>query len=184
MKKNLLAATIVLFIFISVTGCGSNTHDTQVQTVPVDSSKKVSDTIGETKENLKECFSLIGRDDESAALLLGGGKESIVADGVTPIGRTYTVQLFGEKTEIGTLYDENGRVSIITVELKDPDASVYSDKLKELYGEPTEMNDKMSEGGATWEAWDIEEIQLRLYQQYELSTIEIVGLSDVNATRN
>ena len=46
------------------------------------------------------------------------------------------------------------------------------------------MNDKMSEGGATWEAWDIEEIQLRLYQQYELSTIEIVGLSDVNATRN
>ena len=70
------------------------------------------------------------------------------------------------------------------MELKDPDASVYSDKLKELYGEPTEMNDKMSEGGATWEAWDIEEIQLRLYQQYELSTIEIVGLSDVNATRN
>lgn len=43
----------------------------------------------------------MGKDNESSALLLGGGKENIAADGVTPIGRTYTVQLFGEDTTVG-----------------------------------------------------------------------------------
>ena len=47
------------------------------------------------------------------------------------------------------------------------------EKLKELYGEPTEINDIPSEGGATWESWNIDEVQLRLYQHSELSTMEI-----------
>ena len=79
---------------------------------------------------------------------------------------------------MGTLYDADGCVSIITVELKNPDASVYSEKLKELYGEPTEINDIPSEGGATWESWNIDEVQLRLYQEYELSTLEMTWMPD------
>ena len=175
MKKKLLSVAIFAYIFVSA-GCGSDTNVAKVQTdstEKVDLLEKGSETTDETKDNLEECFALMGKDDESSALTLGGGKESIAADGVSPIGRTYTVQLFGEETEVGALYDENGCVSIITVELKNPDASMYSEKLKELFGEPTEMNDIPSEGGATWESWNIEEIQLRLYQQYELSTLEI-----------
>lgn len=194
MKKKLLLVAITSLILVFVAGCDSDTSATQAQTDSAEtivdnttaeadaSLKKSSVATDVTKENLEECLSIMGKDDESAASLLGGGKENIAADGATLIGRTYTVRLFGEEAEVATMYDENGCVSIITVELKNPDASVYSEKLKELYGEPTEINDIQSEGGATWESWNIEELQIRLYQQYELSTLEITAMPDANGT--
>lgn len=55
---------------------------------------------------------------------------------------------------------------------------MYSEKLKELYGDPTEINETTTEGGATWESWNIEGVQLRLYQEYELSTLEMTWMPD------
>ena len=192
MKKKLLLAAIASLILTFATGCGSDTSATQAQTDSAEENvdhttteadaplENASDQTDVTKENLEECLALMGKDDASSASLFGGGKESIAADEGTVIGHTYTVQLFGEETTVGTLYDADGLVSVITVELKNPDASVYSEKLKELYGEPTEVNETPSEGGATWEAWNIDEVQLRLYQEYELSTLEITWMSDTS----
>lgn len=51
----------------------------------------------------------------SASGLLGGGKENKAGDGVTKIGRIYSVKLFGEETDAGSLYDENDMAFVIVL---------------------------------------------------------------------
>lgn len=51
-------------------------------------------------------------------------------------------------------------------------------KIKRIVRRPTEINETTSEGGATWESWNIEGVQLRLYQEYELSTLEMTWMPD------
>lgn len=131
MKKKLLLVAITSLILVFVAGCDSDTSATQAQTDSAEtivdnttaeadaSLKKSSVATDVTKENLEECLSIMGKDDESAASLLGGGKENIAADGATLIGRTYTVRLFGEEAAVATMYDENGCVSIYYCGIKE-----------------------------------------------------------------
>lgn len=189
MLKRVMSALFVFLFLISATGCGADEPTQQAQEPPAIEQEEtetepavIADQTDEpqdgTEEKLKECFALIGKDDTAAAELLGGGQENIAADGVTKIGRIYSAELFGEEVEIGTLYDENDCVYAVTMQLKNPDASVYAKQLEEIYGEAAAADDTPSETGSTWKKWNIDGIELCLYQGYELSTLEITGTQE------
>lgn len=198
MKKKFVSVLLTSMLFASAAGCASNSPAPQTEEAPIiiqeentmdieplstDNPEQTATLQDDTKGNLEECFTLIGKDDTEAAKLLGGGKENIAGDGVTKVGRIYSVKLFGEETEAGSLYDENNCVYMITMQLKNPDASVYAKQLKALYGEP-ERSDTPSEAGSTWESWNIGDIQLRLYQGYELVSLEIMKIPEMNEADN
>lgn len=163
----------------AITQEGKN-METDIEPESVKKSEHTENAPDDTQRNLEECFTLIGKDDIAAAGLLDGGKENIAGDGVTKIGRIYSVKLFGEETEAGSLYDENNCVYTITMQLKNPDASVYAEQLQKIYGEPI-TDDTPSETGATWKSWNIGDIQLRLYQEYELTSLEITKRPDTDS---
>lgn len=188
-KKKLLLLLIAVFAVSTAAACGqrnpgpseagtslpNNTAQTEEgQAGPAD------DSLKETRENLEQCFQLLGRDDAGAAAFFDGGTENIAGDGETLIGRIYSVDLFGETTQPSTMYDENGLVFMVNISMGNPDAGVYAEQLRELYGEPAEKHGTPSEGGTTWEQWDMDGIQLRLFQDYELATIEITCMPDEN----
>ena len=177
MKKNIVLSLFAAFVFFAMVACGTDTAAVQPQATPdAVIEEEPEPVLDDTRKNLEACIDLIGKDDASAASLLGGGIENIAGDGVTRIGRIYSVNLFGEETDAGTIYDENGYVCGVTAQLENPDAAVYGEILRSFYGEPSESSAVISEGGATWEAWNIGDCQLRLYQQYGLSSLEITRL--------
>lgn len=196
MKKKLVSAFLATVALASATGCATNISAPQVEEnqaiiqenkqAETDAAPKSTAALeqpdelqNDIKTSLENCFSLIGKDDAAAAGLLGGGKENIAGDGVTKVGRIYSLKLFGEEIEVGTLYDENNCVYMVTMQLENPDASVYAEQLNKIYGEP-DMADAPSETGSTWESWNIGDVQLRLYQGYELSSLEITKISETN----
>lgn len=196
MKKKLVSVLFTAMLSSCITGCASNAPAQQTEENPVimeegeqrETNKEpaaepepaVSEQMDEpqegTKDKLEECFALIGKDDAAAAGFLGGGKENIAGDGVTKVGRIYAIELFGEEIEAGALYDENNCVYLVTMQLKNPDASVYAKQLEEIYGNPDAADDIPSETGSTWQSWDIGDVRLRLYQEYELSALEITKI--------
>ena len=177
MKKNIVMPLFAVFVFFAMVACGMDTAAVQPQATPdAVIGEEQEPVLDDTQVNLEACIGLIGKDDASAASLLGGGIENIAGDGVTRIGRIYSVNLFGEQTEAGTIYDGDGYVCAVTAQLENPDAAVYGEILRSSYGEPSESSAVISEGGATWEAWNIGDCQLRLYQQYGLSSLEITRL--------
>ena len=197
MKKRLMSLLVVSMILAFAAGCASNDPPKQEEENPatvqeeemeeMDAepepeavAEQTDKTQDNTKEKLEECFALIGKDDAAAAELLGGGEENIAANGVTKIGRVYSAELFGEEIEVGTLYDENNCVCVVTMQLKGQDASVYTEQLKKIYGEPDEAEDTPSETGSTWKAWNIDDVQLKLYQGYGLSSLEITKIPEMS----
>ena len=177
MKKNIVLSLFAAFVFFAMVACGTDTAAVQPQETPdAVIGEEPEPVLDDTQVNLEACIGLIGKDDASAASLLGGGIENIAGDGVTRIGRIYSVNLFGEETDAGTIYDGDGYVCGVTAQLENPDAAVYGEILRSFYGEPSESSAVISEGGATWEAWNIGDCQLRLYQQYGLSSLEITRL--------
>lgn len=197
MKKKGVLVSLTAMVLVFVTGCASNISApyTEESTVIMQEEKNTETDIeqgsmehsenaqDDTRRNLEDCFALIGKDDTDASGLLGGGKENIAGDGVTMIGRIYSVKLFGEETEVGSLYDENNCVYIITMQLKNPDASVYAEQLQKIYGKPITA-DTPSETGSTWKSWNIGNIQLRLYQEYELTSLEITKIPEISETEH
>lgn len=134
--------------------------------------------LEETQNTLEELADMVGKSDDDTAGMLGGGEVNMASDGTTQIGRIFTVQLFGETVEAGTLLDEAGNVSTVTMQLENPDASVYEEQIVSIYGEPSSSSDEPSEGGATWKDWTVNGTLMRLYQQYELSALEFTPITE------
>lgn len=126
-----------------------------------------------TRWTLTHFLALLGKNDKEAADFFGDGTPNYTADGALKIGRTYPVHLFGETREAGTLYDGNGCVQSITVQLEDPRAAVYEPILTWYYGTPTKVQSVPSEAGATYTEWTHENARIRLYQMYGLSALEV-----------
>ena len=180
MKKQIALCLLTAGMLIGVTVYGSVASDNYVESaqVKVLQEKTVltnTDTASEpfldAETILKECINLIGKSDAESAVLLGGGEENIAGDGTTKIGRIYHVELFGETIEVGTLYDENERVMDVILKFEKDDADTYADELIRLYGEPMSSNDELSEGGATWKTWNVEDATVQLYQQSGLVSL-------------
>ncbi len=127
----------------------------------------------ETRRSLRQCLRLLGWTDAASAAYFGGGRKNFSADGTQQIGRLYTVPLFGESVQAGTLYNEAGTVETVTMHLARPQAAPYGAVLRELYGEPDAVDTVPSEGGATWEEWHSKKSRIRLYQEYGLAALEL-----------
>ncbi len=188
-KKKLLLLLIAVFTLSAAAACG------QRNPVPPEAgaglpeetaqtegrqAETAEDSPEEIRGNLEQCFQLIGKDNAEAAAFFDGGTEIIAGDGETLIGRIYSADLFGETVQPITTYDENGLVYMVNISMGNPDAGVYAEQLRDLYGEPAENSGTSSEGGVTWNQWDMDGIQLRLFQDYELSIIEITCAPDEN----
>lgn len=191
MKKQIALCLLTAGMLIGVTVYGSVASDNYVESAQVKVLKEKTvltntDTASEpfldAETILKECINLIGKSDAESAELLGGGEENIAGDGTTKIGRIYHAKLFGETIEVGTLYDENQCVMDVIMQFKKDDVNTYADELISLYGEPMSSNDKISEGGATWKTWNVEDTIIQLYQQSGLVSLEITpNYSEDNA---
>lgn len=195
MKKKFVSVFIMSMLLACAAGCAANTpapeaeekpvtireeEQTERDTEPVSVAEQTAGPQDDTKERLEECFALIGQDDAAVAGALDGGKENVAGDGVTKIGRIYAIKLFGEEIEAGTLYDENNCVNLVTMQLKNPDASVYAEQLEEIYGAPDAVDDTPSEAGSTWQSWDIGNVRLRLYQEYGIAALEITKIPEIS----
>lgn len=190
MKKTIAMLLILSLAILTLTACGSGeaVQPTESPAVPAASAAPETPAVEESpaaeaggeveqemdsKAVLDECMKLIGMEDAEAAEMLGGGKKNIAVDGTSLIGRIYKGNIFDEDVEISTVYDGNGLVCSVTAILSNPDAAVYAERLMEIYGEPDASNDTPSESGATWQEWTEDGINIRLWQMYELASIEI-----------
>ena len=63
--------------------------------------------------------------------------------------------------EAGTLYDRDGKVQSITVQLEDSRAAAYEPVLTWYYGAPTKVQSVPSEAGATYTEWTHENARIR-----------------------
>ena len=129
--------------------------------------------LRQTRDSIRLGLLLLGEDNLHAGRYVQGGTENYAADGTTLIGRIYSLPLFGENTQAGTLYDSEGKVSTVTIQLDSPKAKPYSRTLQKLYGNPTNIQTRPSEGGATWEEWSLGKNNIRLYQEYGLTALEL-----------
>ena len=94
-------------------------------------------TLRQTRDSIRLGLLLLGEDNLHAGRYVQGGTENYAADGTTLIGRIYSLPLFRENTQAGTLYDSEGKVSTVTIQLDSPKAKPYSRTLQKLYGNPT-----------------------------------------------
>lgn len=195
-RRAVIALLVAASLAAGITGCASGTEgtdtttevsttitteastetttetSTEESTASTEASTEEETEVSEDQKVLDTMASMVGMTEEEAADLLGGGKEALASDGTTVVGRTYTVSLFGEEVEMATLTDTSGKITIVTMQLGDPDASVYEPKIEAIYGKPTSTSDKDSESGSTWEDWEFDNCTMRLYQSYQLAALE------------
>ncbi len=122
-------------------------------------------------ETVEVFLDMLGKTDEETADLLGGGEQNTAADG-TVIGRIFHTVLFGETVEAGTICDEEQRVTVVTMQLEEPDAAAYRDQLTEILGEPEIQETEKGETGAFATVWEEEKGSVWLYQSYGLVSLE------------
>lgn len=137
--------------------------------------------LRQTRDSIHQSLLLLGEDDAHADQYVPGSTKNYAADGSTLIGRIYALPLFGETAQAGTLYDANGKTNVVTIPLASPQAKPYSKVMRELYGAPTAVQNTPSEGGATWEEWTLGKNNIRLYQEYGLSTLELTRKADITS---
>lgn len=101
--------------------------------------------LEQLSEQLMALTELVGKDDEAAAELLGGGEENRTADGQFLIGRSYRTELFGQECSVYTSYDEAALVSVVVAELPGQDAESCRELLTALFGSETEVTEEETE---------------------------------------
>lgn len=103
-------------------------------------------------EQLRELSLLVGRTDEEAGQMLGGGEENRTADGTVLVGRNYQAALFDRTCSIYTSYDEAGMVSLVVAQLPGQNAEEYERQLEALFGEGRVLEDEsMGEKSQQWD---------------------------------
>ena len=118
----------------AVSSVSANTAISSLQ--PTDTQPAI---LRQTRDSTRLGLLLLGEDNLHAGRYFQGGTEIYAADGTTLIGRIYSLPLFGENTQAGTLYDSEGKVSTVTIQLDSPKAKLYSRTLQKLYGNPTNI---------------------------------------------
>lgn len=137
--------------------------------------------LRQTRDSIRQGLLLLGADDNFANQCIPGSTKNYASDGSTLIGRIYSLPLFNENAQAGTLYDANGKTNVVTIPLASPQAKPYSKVMRELYGAPTAVQNTPSEGGATWEEWTLGKNNIRLYLEYGLSTLELTRKANITS---
>lgn len=112
-------------------------------------SVKGNGSAAEASENLYEQLKalslLVGKTDEEACQMLGGGEENRTADGAVLVGRNYQAALFDQTCNVYTSYDEAGMVSLVIAELNGQETEKYERQLEALFGEAVASEDESAE---------------------------------------
>lgn len=190
--RKILYTGISIGLVIVLSACGGNPHMPDdspepqttkqsagiVETSATEAEGKTNNETGNTEEVIGKFLDMLGKTDDETVYVMEG-EQNIAEDG-TRIGRTYEVELFDEKVTAGTLYDMEQRVTIVTMQLENPQAGIYEETLTELFGQPEEQSAAESETGSTWVAWNKDNKEIRLYQSYGIVSLEFQLLSDVS----
>lgn len=176
MNKKLIAMGISALILI--TGCSIGNE----KTVEVNNSSKeiqleteVEMNEKDTKENvLLTSIEILGLDDEKSKEYFNGGEENRTSDGTILIGRIYEVELFEIKTQLSTMYDNDGIINSIIINLGEEERDPILSKMIDLLGEADEINDEPSESGSTYHMWNKDGKLLYLYEGYGTLDIQLI----------
>lgn len=190
--KKILYAGISMGLVMALSACGGNpdvpdaSPESQATEQPAEVAEtpateaewEKDDEPGNTEEVLGKFLDMLGKTDAETVDIMDG-EQNIAEDG-TLIGRIYEVELFDEKVTAGTLCDMEQRVTIVTMQLENPEAGIYEEALTELWGPPEEQSAAESETGSTWVAWNKDNKEIRLYQSYGIVSLEFQLFSDVS----
>lgn len=110
-------------------------------------------------QQLKALTELVGKEDDAASGLLGGGVENRTEDGTVLVGRNYRTELFGQESSVYTSYDEAGLVSMVVAELSGQ-AQEYEKLLTALYGEAAFLEEEEEQ---SW-CWENSGYRFTLYE--------------------
>lgn len=122
-------------------------------------------------DELSGLTELVGKDDETAAGLLGGGEENRTEDGAVLVGRNYRTELFGQECSVYTSYDEAALVSMVVAELPGQDAEGYSAMLTALFGEAAVFEDE--ETGEVSRYWENGGYRFTLYEFEDAVSLDV-----------
>lgn len=133
-------------------------------------------TGGDTAEEavrgqLTALTELVGKDDETAAGLLGGGEENRTADGALLIGRSYRTELFGQECGVYTSYDEAGLVSVVVAELPGQDVESCKESLTALFGDAVLSEDEDSDEKSWY--WESGGYRFTLYEFDDALSLDV-----------
>lgn len=104
--------------------------------------------IDHTAKTLSACLNMLGMSDADAEKVLGGGTAIHSQSGQFLLGRVYSAKVFAETAKISTLYDGDGKLSKVEIQLNETDKSLYEPQITALYGEPLSRDDES--GTVTW----------------------------------
>lgn len=122
-------------------------------------------------EQMTALTELVGKDDETAAELLGGGEENRTADGALLIGRSYRIELFGQECSVYTSYDEAGLVSVVVAELPGQDVESCKESLTELFGDAVLSEDEEAEEKSWY--WESGGYRFTLYEFDDALSLDV-----------
>lgn len=71
--------------------------------------------LRQTRDSIRQGLLLWGADDNFANQCIPGSTKNYASDGSTLIGRIYSLPLFNENAQAGTLYDANGKTNVVTI---------------------------------------------------------------------
>ena len=162
-------------------GMNEGEHYDAVVSVKGNETEK-SDSKQEELIRLKSEFdaitALLGKVDEEAAAMLGGGCENRTEDGYL-VGRSYQTMLFDRECFVVTSYGEAETVEMIFAGLSGDDISGYKEKLDLLLGSKAvalsadETQQGLEEDENGW-LWNVGKYAVTLYESEEAVSLDIV----------
>lgn len=156
---------------ISVKGAGEAADEAQEQLTTETDKRTDGGDLSAAGQQLNELREMIGKTDEEAAALYGGGEENWTADRSLLVGRNYEAHLFGTDVCIYTSYDEGGTVGMIFIEVQDGDAEQLCLQIEEVLGGTPE--EETVEEGKSWQ-WQLEDCVITLYEIEGTVSIDLV----------
>lgn len=169
-KKSItLAVSVLTLSAVLLTGCGKKSP--AVTTPPVSAAPTATTQPAEQGDSIMSVAELVGKTDEEAKELFGGGSENKTEDGSVLLGRSYTVELDGKAAVIETIYTEDLKVSAATVTFDNATAPDVESIITAACGEPTKVSEQENIE-ASYLRWTKDGIAVSLYDSYGMVSVE------------
>ena len=138
MKKATLFLAVILGVLGVMAGCGKQA-DTPNTSDPSTSppSTEVSEASKASKDTLDKLADLLGKEDVDVVAALGEGTANQLDGTTDTVGRTYELDLFGEKVTVSVNYDDGKKVSNSYIYLSDQDLDFYRNQRRHRAGNGT-----------------------------------------------
>lgn len=185
MNKKLIAMGISALILM--TGCSLENEKTvevsdnlkEIQ-VEAEAKNELEVNDGEIKKDvLLSSIEMLGLDDEKSKEYFDGGQENHTSDGKFFIGRIYNIEIFGIKTQLSTVYDNDEIINSVIINLGEEERDNVLSKMIDQLGKPDEINDTPSESGSTYHMWNVDGKLVYLYKGYGTLDIQLILPDDL-----